>query len=493
MPTRTYNTFYQWVQQDDFLSNGANFIEHKNVDGLTDGYWLKLWPKVNKLLTSSDKVIRALYVEQLSDGDLSESYSGWDDGVIYRFTATDDTPTYTMANSGNIIGIYELGSDLYFLYKPDLTSSLIGCAKITKFAANNDTWAADLDESFIAAGTGLWNPWIPPVIEFNNLLYVWSGTWVRTINSSWLVSNFTFPWDVVSWLSLQGSTVVVYTRWGIVYYWDGVSSTYQAIKNVKSRISKVTSKGWRDYILTEDGQFILGSGLSFTRVTKPKKSKRMNNNASFNTRLDFSLSDSNLAQNRIMSTVLDDVYMFANDTIPGFYKYGHIIPWMQDGSHKVITQDNAATAIDVVYDTIFYERNLRRMYFSYKAWSIYWIDYIDLKSLETCTNGYVITDVFSSWAALKKQISKLRLSYQNTSWNNYVKLYYRVNNGSWVEIRNINEAVDEINRQNINTVAWEQFQQFIDVQFKVELNNDTWAEDSPMLHELMLDYNFIEV
>ena len=219
----------------------------------------------------------------------------------------------------------------------------------------------------------------------------------------------------------------------------------------------------------------------------------MDDNSAYNKRLSFSIDEPNLAQNRSMEVVLDDVYMYASDTIKGIYKYWKLIPWMQDGLHKIITQNHAGTQIDYIYDMNFYERGLRRLYIAYKAGSTYWIDYIDLDSLETCTDGYAISEVFSWGTSLKKEISKLRRATSNTAWNNYIKLYYRVNNTAWVLIENINDATNEINRENLNNDATQSsYKQFIDVQLKIEFHNDTGWQDAPTLHEIMQEYDAIE-
>jgi len=336
-----------------------------------------------------------------------------------------------------------------------------------------------------------------PILNFNNALYSGnSGSiikveagftpWDNNIPSE---NIFGFPGDTVVWLTLQGTTVVVYTRSGIIYFWDGVDTTYQAIKDLKTRVSKVVSKGGIDYVSTEDGQLYIWSGLSFQRVTKPKLSNRMEDNSTYNKRLSFAIDEPNLAQNRSMEVALDDVYMYSNDTIKGIYKYGKLIPWMQDGLHKIITQNHAGTQIDYIYDMKFYERGLRRLYIAYKAGSTYWIDYIDLDSLETCTDGYMISEVFSWGTSLLKELSRMRRATSNTAWNNYINLYYRVNNQDWILIRNINDAENEIERQNISKDATtSSFKRFIDVQLKIEFHNDDGWENAPTLHELMQEY-----
>ena len=491
MPARTYNNFSTGVKQDDFLTNWPWFIEHKNIDGLSDGYGMRLWPKVNKLFTSTVPLY-GINLEQLSSWSLAESYVWGEGWVIYRGTSADDTPVHTLSATKHIVAVQYLSDYIYFFWKASLSSSLIGLARISKFDADTDNWAG-MNETFIASGTGLWIPWIPPIRVIGNFMYMWNSASVKTIDATGVVWNFGFPWEPVVWISTQGATIILYTRSGNIYFWDGVDTTWGAINYIGFRISKVTSKWGLDYVTSEDGQLWVGSGYDFQRIAKPKLSKRMNTTTSYATRLSFAIDEPNLTQNRIFTPALDDLYIYSNDTIKGIYKLGELIDWMAEGLHKIITQNHAGTQLDYIYDMYFYERNLRRLYFSYKADTTYGVDYIDLDSKETCEDGYAVTEVFSGGTAFKKGLKVVREATSFTSGDNYIKLYYRVNNGAWELLRDISESTDIITRQNITTVIGAGFKDFIDVQYKIEIHNETLAEDCPTLHEISFDYDIKEV
>lgn len=489
MPSRVYNNFTAGVQQDDFFTNWANFVEHKNIDGLRDGYWVTLWPKMNKALTTTSAVRWMDFFEQRTP-NLDRSIVWGDNGDIYHINSVDDTPAFTMASWGNIIAIQELSVFYFIFYKDDLGSTPIKIGKINRASAWSDTWG-DLDETFSTSDVS--HVWIPPILELGNFLYVWGASSIERFDVNGTFVWFGFPDSDVMWLSLQGSNIIVYTENWDVFYWDWVGTTYSAVQYLGARISKVTSKWGMTYVATEDGQLYLANGLSFQRVTKPKFSNRMEDNSSYDKRLDFSVNEPNTAQNRSMIVALDDVYMYASDTIPWIYKYGTLIPGMQAWLHKCITQNHAGEQIDYIYDMYFYERTLRRLYIAYKAGTTYWVDYIDLDSLETCTDGYMVSEVFSWGTSLKKKLSKLRRATSNTAWNNYINLYYRVNNQDWILIRNINDAENEIERENISKDATTSaFNQFIDIQLKIEIHNDDGSENAPTLHEIMQDYEAIE-
>ena len=162
---------------------------------------------------------------------------------------------------------------------------------------------------------------------------------------------------------------------------------------------------------------------------------------------------------------------------------------MQSWIHKIVTENHQWVQLDVIYDMYFHERGSKRLYFSYKADNVYWVDYIDLDSLETNTDGYIISEVFSWWTSYEKKLLSLLRATSNTSWSNYIKLYYRVNNWTWTLVRTINDSTDTITRDEINSIWWEAFRQNIDVQFKIELHRG--QTESPVLHEFINNYELI--
>lgn len=190
----------------------------------------------------------------------------------------------------------------------------------------------------------------------------------------------------------------------------------------------------------------------------------------------------------------DDIYIYSSDTTKWMYKFGNLTPWLAKGFHKILSENHLWTQIDLIYDIYYYEKTLRRLYFSYKAWSTYGIDYIDLDDLTTNTTWYAVTEVFTGWTSFKKKVNRIRINVSNVDATNTVDLYYRRNNQAWVLLRTINSTTEDIYyRENITTEStWVALKQFIDVQFKVEFTSDNGDNTPPTLHELMLDYDIIE-
>jgi len=81
------------------------------------------------------------------------------------------------------------------------------------------------------------------------------------------------------------------------------------------------------------------------------------------------------------------------------------------------------------------------------------------------------------------------MATSNTNGDNYIKLYKRIDNGSWELVRTINnDSAEPIVTDITNALG-----HFVDIQFKIEIYNDTQAEDKPTCHNFQFEYNIIEL
>ncbi len=477
------NNFSKGIVQDDAT---PWFLDAKNADWLITSYGLKLWPKVNKWLTTDGEPMRWISWGEQSDWNLESTLVWGDNGHLYKLNSADDTPAYTLSGGYDILAVELVWNDYYIFYQND---TFLDVATVSEWDVEDDTFG-DMDETYITSqmnrSASAWCPAI--LITGSDEVFVWAEVWsVSKINlAAPSVTNFDGIVDNYAvWITAQWSTYMLYSRTGNVYMWDGSSTLNTGQKYLWSRISKVTQKLWVDYITTEDGQFYIWQGLSFQRVTRPRKSNRLDDNSSYDSILDFSIDDPEFRQNKSIYAVNDDIYAYTSDKVKGLYKYGSILPWTAPWFHKVICQNNAWVDIDYIYDMWYYERTLKRLYFSYKAWSTYWIDYVDIESLEAAPSWYIISEVFSANTRYEKEIQWIWKAVSNVSASNNIKIYYRVNNGSWVLLRTLNELTDVITVwEPIKTDNWTAFESYVDRQYKIELTNGNGGEDTPILHEI---------
>lgn len=487
MPQRIYNSFYPWIKQDNYLTWSGSFIDAKNMDWLKEWIWITLWPKVNKAFKSNAEIFW-ISSEQVSDVNLNRSLAGWLNWELYKLNSSDNTPVYTITWK-NIVSITTFLSD-YIIFTKNLTTLSIDIYKISKSDVENNIYTS-LSAPLIT--WALVHYWIPPLLSVWSDLFIWWNREIKKFNWTVIVDTYTFPDDYVVWLTLQGSTVWVYTRSWNSYNWDGWSAIDSARGYVGARTSKVVSLSWLDYQTTEDWQLRKWLYNQFIRIFKPNNSFRLENNTQIQKKLDFSIDQPSNLQNRVSINALDDLYFYTSDSNKWIYKYWNIISWTSQWLHKIVNKNHEWNDIDYIYDMFFYEVADRKIYFSYKAWTTYWVDYIDLDDLETSNTGYLVSEVFTGGTEFLKKLNVVRLSVSNTDANNTVTLSYRVNNWDWIEIRTINSTTEDIYyRENISVDAnWFPFQQFVDIQFKLEFNWQ-WTNKPPTLNEMMIDYTIIE-
>lgn len=486
MPIRTYNTFYRWVSQDDFLSWGANFIDSKNIDGLRGGYFATLWPKSQKLIEVLDKPTSLLIDDSVSDG--SRSFI-WDESWnIYLFTWVDNTPSYTITSWYWVVRAV-LFSDYEYFFTNETGFATMNVARISRVNAIAENWGGNIDET--------WDVWtmtdnLPVLVAWNFMYYPLSSTTIRRVDSSGVQTPYNFIDDYAVWLTLQGTTIKVYSRSGIVYFWDGNSSSYSSSQDYWFRIKEVKSMWVIDIVISDDWDFYTTSGYSMpTRVTLAQESLRLEDNSSYQNKLDFTKIDFN---GRTLSTARQNIYAVANnDSVPWIYKFGKLAPGFPNWFNKIISTDNTNTDVDELYDIDYYEKDVSSMYFWFKQSSTYWVDFVDIKDMTTQQNWYTITDVFSWWTPFKKSINNIRVATSYTADDNYIRLYYRIDNWDWEEIRTFNQTTDTIFFEEITKLDDQTaFKQFVDIQFKVEFNNEAQDDTPPLLHELRMDYFITE-
>lgn len=483
MPTRTYNTFYRWVQQDDFLTQWANFIEHSNVDGLKDGYGITLGPKSNKLMFTLNKP-RSIFIRELSDWTLWRSLI-WDESWnIYKMTQPDNTPSHTLSSARPIVQIALFSWNFYIFHKSSLATQNYNIWQISENDVITDTWGW-LNENWRTWNTHSSNP---PALVTWNFMYWWSNFWqISSVDSGWTVTAFWFPdWHVVG-ITLHGTTIKVYSETWKVFFWDWVATSFQSSQDYWFRIASAIQNGNIDIVTSEDGDMYISWGYDIQRLTKQKQSLRLNDNSTYQSKLDFSRIANNWDQ---WFTARSDVYLVSNNEAqPWIYKFGRLFPWLPQWLHKILSNDSFSNNIDEFFDVDYYEKVVSRAYFWYdRAWT-YWVDYFSTKDLTTAKDWYVVTDVFTGWTTFNKVVKRLRITTSYTSGTNFIKLYKRVNNESgWTLVQTINESTDEITRRNISTVT----DKFVDIQWKIELHNDNQDNTPPILHEFMVDYDIIQ-
>lgn len=475
---KSYNNFTPWEAQDDFLTAGGRLLETHWVTGLRDWYWLTIWPKTNKKVLTNNKIKGFILAEYAVNND-DRNYLFWDAWEIYRFSSTDLTPIYTHTLGYSIRWAFFQSFYTFFLAE---NNGLYSIMRVLNSDIDNGTFAS-MNETFIASGA-IVNLFTPPIIQIAWQVYIWwNSTIVKYDNTMTATSYPYFSFGVV-WITIHQWTFLVYCNLWLVYFWNWLDSADASFSNSSQNLwfkpSKVVQIWELDYIVSDDWQLYVWSWASAQQITYKKQSNRWNDNSQYVTRQDFTPSNSDW---QMLEVARGRIYIAEN----WIYEYWSLYPWMPTWLHKSIAYNNAWVAYDDIY-SMKYNPLTRQLLFWYKAGAEYWVDYIDLDSKETNQYWYAVTEVFAGYQdwiiTFEKKLEAIRYTFLNTSWNNYIKLYKRVNNGAWELFETINKATDIVDYKDLRT----QKDSFLDLQFKIELYNDSKGINPPILPWLELQY-----
>lgn len=473
MPTRIWNRFDVWEWQEDTLVPWtARIIDSSNVTGLKTWLWITLWPKVNKLLLTN-WAMRGFWLDDDTDNNNTLNFAYWEDWEIYRFDSLDNTPIYTHTNWNIIEWFFEINNRYYFQTNGDL---YLGQATTNAFTSINEDYVSL--PSFASE--------FAPVMKHNNLTYY--GTW-NTIN---IFESISDPWSTMTSKSLfTWSTIGITSRWWQIYVfttnkdvalWDWWN-TINWVNKLSIRPRCVYDMWWTIFMNWTEWSLLLWDWWNFQEFTSIKKSNRLNDNSWFKTKYDF-WNVTLWTRGQTITWKWEKVYISSNWDTPWIYEYGAILPWLSKWFHKIITKNHNWDDIDEVF-CMNYGYRSKKLYFAYRSWTTYWIDYIDTDSLESAGLGYFITEVFSANTTYIKKPKEIRLTVENVIGNNYVKIYERVNNWDWELLRTITNETETIFKKEIKNYTKEN----IEVQFKVELYRESW--EAPIVRELYYDYEVI--
>ena len=494
MPNIEYNEFYNWIQRDDIVWQPWQILEWKNVTWLRDWYWLTLSLKPTKLFTTNWVEMSSIFWRISSAGD-TQWWVVWHsstNGFIYRTDALDDTPDHSIDSWDTTAFMlknaiyYSWSNSFYFMWRTAnswLPTDSFVIHKISAIDYQNKNWAW-----FTYNDSGWYNNRESvPFLEDWWLLYFGISNWVVSYNWSAYSTKSIIRWDVV-WITKHGTTFKIYSDEWTVWYWDWVSAAVSSSQNIGFYPQRVTQLWNIDYITTIDWDLYVSWGYDYQLISKAKKSRRLNNNSDYQDKFQF---DNGQYETKTIETSQDNIYIVWEST--WIYQYGDLIKWLTPWFHKVITQDNTNTDVSNI-SSIKYQPVSSKLFYTYTQWAVSWVDYIDLSTLTTVKDWYAITPVFRWPPNLTNKIIEVTATTSYTSWDNYIKIYKRIDNWSWVLIRTINDATDVITKHKISTNDWtgNLSDKFLDIQFKIELHNDLQTDIPPILHGLKLEYSIID-
>ncbi len=478
MPIITWNKPYAWISQDDIVASPGQIIEGKNIDWLRTGFGWTLWPKPVKQILTSNTPMRAIDGSRSSNWNPDYTYTVGDWGNIYRLGYPDNSPVHTLAWWENIVNWQTFITwSIYYFMKNTWNDHYNLCSNWIWYA-DSDNWVDDLNES---VHTGMYCPYTPPMYVTWTFIYIGYSNHILRIDTSWTQTVFNMFNRYVVGITQHWTQFYVYSSNWKLSLWDWVSTSVSANLDLWFRIRKTEQKAWIDYVTSEKGDLYIMSGYTAQLISEVTQSDRLEDNSQYISKKNFKTWE---YTSKALIFTWNDLMLASNDTQVGIYKYWDLIPWIAKSFHKVLTNNNTSNNLDEIY-ALEYVEPINTLYYSYKQWTTYWIDKIELNNLTTAQDWYFITDVIRGLPNEENQVIKLKMLTSYTSWDNYIKLSKRVNNGVWEEVRTINNATDTIDMEEINTESdnWFEFQ------LKVEIHNELQTEFPPILHEMSLEFD----
>lgn len=483
---RTYNSFYKWVSEDDFLTWWPWVIDSSNIDWIQNWYGAVLWPKSNKEIQTNVPIHKIYYNDSVS----WKFQLVWHDATkseVYEINSADNTPVIEITSADTayykIKGAFEFKARVYFIWYNASESAVQLHRVVASWVWNKANWAFDYSTQ-VEAGN-----FIPVMTENSSYLFIWFEWVIKKFDSSWVETRYTFPVWYVRWITFHWTQIGIYSYsnsiGGYLSYWDWEDTVASSVIKLWYSPLNVLQDWNIDYSTDTDWETYVWSGYNSQKRSSPNISNRLNDNSQFINKLDFWVNTRKVATGLIAK--LWDIYWISNDTTKWIYKYWKIIEWLAPSPNKIITANYSWDDFIEIYDQIA-SPSMANIYYSYETSIGYYVDYINTTSRETAKDWYIVTEVFSWGTSYKKKLNNISYATSNTSWNNYIKFYYRVDNWTWKLFNTVNNATDTIARQEMsNWVTGE----FVDIQIKVELHNDNQDEISPILHELQIDYDIL--
>jgi len=478
MPKITFNKPYVWISQDDYVAQPWQIIEWNNITWLRTGYGWTLWPKPTSVITTTEMMYWQAAIEYTTWAQTQTLY-GWVWGKIYKWDTW--VLVYTLTTWENIIGSFQFGNYFRFMSRENIAW--------TNFNINRVPYLEAILWNFTNMAewwnwTSFWFAiWTPPVIIKWAYIYIWSLRGIKLIDSSDVVTSYSIWDDYVTWLTLQGTMMKVFCYNGKVYYWNrNTTSVDTSTQNLGLWIREVSTQ-WRfDHIIHNDWTTRIMAWYQDNETSMRKYSNRLSNNSIYETK--FSLAPP-LDYAKWWNASVLWKYFTSNDTEPWIYVYDNLIAWLPKSFHKILT-NSSQWPIDEFGFIINHKRTVTpRIYYSYRSWTNYWVDYIDEAILTTQKDWYLITDVIRWIPNEINRVIRVKMTTSYTSWANFIKLWKRINNWAWVLVRTINNTTDTVAVEEINDIT----DNFIDIQLKVELHNDLQNDTPPILHDFSLEFD----
>lgn len=469
------------ISGDQFLGIPSSVQSAKNVDLRANGRQIIL---SNKPVRNASSVIADWGVAFVTIQSTGDVIMFGDTGKIYRQTAGAGSfvLVYTDTTNRKITDAYEYNSYLYWTTQSKLHRIAV---------ANIDaSWSGDVTEDYKTFTAG--NATHHPMIEVYNQLYIGDGKYLAELSSVGVFNGTRlsiFGDETIIGLTFNGSYVRVYARrtasvpQSRCYLWDAVSTDYSQFFTIKGlAVHSVIDKSNFDYILAGDKPVLLAcTGLDY-QVLKKLPNFTGTNSATFNHNT-MTASESLIFFGAVESGT--------NTLNRGVWSYGAKEKDYPQTLGNEFTTSNAS-ATDLVA-AVHYSSG--KIYYGWKNGATYGVDVVD-NTLYSAT-GEVITRVWDGDAGYqKKELLGAKIAFNQLALGEQIDLYLRRNlTTTWgtavLTVAYSDTADRNINYKELPTNAVGDPFNFLEA--KIALTAGTNTSTSPVVTDLVIDSNFIEM
>jgi len=212
----TYQNFYWWISQDDYLTQPNQVLYSTGLNLNSDTYSVKLEAWYTTDITTNDNDMYCWFYVEDSGWNRSVA-AAWQDGEVYLYWGTNDTPDFTFADGWSVMNAINMGWYVYFI-RASGTSQI----KIWKMDENNTsiTWVT---ETISTTGDTLPNATsksIYPLYNYNDeYLIIWVWGTIITLDSSNVVTNYNIFSNAIISIEKIWSQFKICSTDGTVAFW----------------------------------------------------------------------------------------------------------------------------------------------------------------------------------------------------------------------------------------------------------------------------------
>jgi len=215
-----FNKHYRWISQDDHMTEIWQVMFSSWVNLNKNTYHVSVNPAIVEWRSTNwNKMLAWFYTED--SGWNRSAACAWEDGEVYKVNGTDDVADFIFSDWRNVANAINMWEEIFFVRPSWSWQIRVGKTNksntnLTNITENITTTWEDLPDGTIKSKY--------PMFNFNNnIVIIWVGGTLCTIDRSWIVTNYAFfAEDIVSITRVGGKFRIYSSNWEIAFwrFWE---------------------------------------------------------------------------------------------------------------------------------------------------------------------------------------------------------------------------------------------------------------------------------